>query len=88
MSHGDHVAELAPGFAVYGTSPHAPFAITADLERDFYAVQFHPEVHHTPNGRTLYENFVKRAGFKGDWTMAAYREEMVEAIREQVGDSR
>ncbi|OWU77042.1 glutamine-hydrolyzing GMP synthase [Phaeobacter sp. 22II1-1F12B] len=87
MSHGDHVSEIAPGFAVYGTSPGAPFAITADLERRFYAVQFHPEVHHTPNGKTIYENFVRDAGFSGDWTMDAYREEMVKKIREQVGDS-
>ncbi len=47
MSHGDHVARIAPGFRVYGTSPNAPFAITADTDRHFYAVQFHPEVHHT-----------------------------------------
>ena len=86
MSHGDHVAKIAPGFEVYGTSPNAPFAITADLERRFFAVQFHPEVHHTPNGKTLYENFVKMAGFTGDWTMGAYREQMIEKIREQVGD--
>lgn len=46
MSHGDHVSEIAPGFDVLGTSPGAPFAITADTERRFYAVQFHPEVHH------------------------------------------
>ncbi len=86
MSHGDHVAEIAPGFAVYGTSPGAPFAITADAERHFYAVQFHPEVHHTPNGKTLYENFVRAAGFKGDWTMDAYRDEAIRKIREEVGD--
>ncbi|MDF1854106.1 glutamine-hydrolyzing GMP synthase [Pseudooceanicola sp.] len=88
MSHGDHVAELAPGFAVYGTSPNAPYAITADLTRNFFAVQFHPEVHHTPNGKTLYENFVRLAGFSGDWTMAAYREEAIRLIREQVGDAK
>ncbi|KAA9009216.1 glutamine-hydrolyzing GMP synthase [Histidinibacterium aquaticum] len=88
MSHGDHVAELAPGFEVLGTSPGAPFAITGDRERDFYAVQFHPEVHHTPNGRTLLENFVKRAGFAGDWTMAAYKDEAIRLIREQVGDAK
>ncbi|RYH10445.1 glutamine-hydrolyzing GMP synthase [Tropicimonas sp. IMCC6043] len=88
MSHGDHVAEIAPGFEVFGTSPGAPFAITADPKRHFYAVQFHPEVHHTPNGALLYENFVKLAGFKGDWTMGAYREEAIERIREQVGDRR
>jgi GMP synthase (glutamine-hydrolysing) len=88
MSHGDHVSRIAPGFEVYGTSPRAPYAITADLSRNFYAVQFHPEVHHTPNGKTLYENFVRLAGFKGDWTMAAYRDEAIRQIREQVGDAK
>ncbi len=87
MSHGDHVSALAPGFQVFGTSPGAPFAITADPARHFYAVQFHPEVHHTPNGKTLYENFVRLAGFTGDWTMGAYREEAIRKIREQVGDA-
>jgi GMP synthase (glutamine-hydrolysing) len=88
MSHGDHVSEIAPGFAVYGTSPNAPFAITADPARRFYAVQFHPEVHHTPKGAKLYENFVKLAGFKGDWTMGAYREEAIRKIRDTVGDQK
>jgi len=88
MSHGDHVSEIAPGFTVYGTSPNAPFAVTADVSRNFYAVQFHPEVHHTPNGAMLYENFVKLAGFSGDWTMSAYREQAIAAIREQVGDKK
>ena len=88
MSHGDHVAELAPGFAVFGASSNAPYAITADTDRRFYAVQFHPEVHHTPKGAKLYENFVRLAGFNGDWTMGAYREQAVEAIRAQVGDKR
>ncbi|KCV83625.1 GMP synthase [Actibacterium atlanticum] len=86
MSHGDHVSEIAPGFAVYGTSPGAPFAITADTARNFFAVQFHPEVHHTPKGAKLYENFVRMAGFSGDWTMASYREEAIAQIRAQVGD--
>ncbi|WP_099823741.1 glutamine-hydrolyzing GMP synthase [Oceaniglobus indicus] len=88
MSHGDHVARIAPGFEVAGTSPNAPFAVIADTERRFYAVQFHPEVHHTPNGRTLFENFIRIAGFTGDWTMDAYREQAVAKIREQVGDAR
>ncbi len=88
MSHGDHVAALAPGFEVFGTSPGAPFAVTADPERHFYAVQFHPEVHHTPNGGRLYANFLKIAGFTGDWTMGAYRDEAIEKIRAQVGDAK
>jgi GMP synthase (glutamine-hydrolysing) len=88
MSHGDHVSEIAPGFAVHGTSPNAPFAITADAARGFYAVQFHPEVHHTPRGARLYENFVRIAGFTGDWTMGAYRAEAIAKIRAQVGDDK
>lgn len=88
MSHGDHVSQIAPGFQVYGTSPNAPFAITADPARHFYAVQFHPEVHHTPKGAKLFENFVRLAGFKGDWTMGAYRAEAIAKIRAQVGDAR
>ncbi len=88
MSHGDHVSEIAPGFKVYGTSPNAPFAITADIDRKFYAVQFHPEVHHTPRGKEFYAAFVEAAGFSGDWTMGAYREQAIAAIRKQVGDKR
>ncbi len=88
MSHGDHVSELADGFEVYGTSPNAPFAITADLKRNFFAVQFHPEVHHTPNGALFYKNFTDLAGFTGDWTMDAYKDQAIEQIRAQVGDKK
>ncbi|MDO5642296.1 MAG: glutamine-hydrolyzing GMP synthase, partial [Paracoccus sp. (in: a-proteobacteria)] len=88
MSHGDRVTALAPGFEVIGTSPNAPFAITADPARRFFAVQFHPEVHHTPHGRQMLENFVRMAGFTGDWTMAAYKDEAIRKIREQVGTKR
>jgi GMP synthase (glutamine-hydrolysing) len=88
MSHGDAVTRLAKGFEVYGTSPNAPYAITADEGRRFFAVQFHPEVHHTPKGAKLYENFVRLAGFGGTWTMGAYRERAIADIREQVGDQK
>ncbi|PJN95525.1 GMP synthase (glutamine-hydrolyzing) [Amaricoccus sp. HAR-UPW-R2A-40] len=88
MSHGDRVTELAPGFEVIGASGHAPFAIVADLDRNFFAVQFHPEVHHTPNGARLLKNFTDLAGFTGDWSMASYREEAIERIRAQVGSGR
>ena len=89
MSHGDHVAELAPGFGVIAKSPGAPLAIIADLERRFYGTQFHPEVVHTVHGRQLLRNFThKIAGLSGDWTMAAYREEAIEKIRAQVGKGR
>ena len=88
MSHGDHVSAIAPGFEVCATSPNAPFAIVADEARRFYAVQFHPEVHHTPQGARLLGNFIRLAGFVGDWTMGAYRAEAVAKIRAQVGDAK
>ncbi len=88
MSHGDHVSRLAPGFRPFATSQGAPFAVTADPDRRFFAVQFHPEVHHTPGGRTFLSNFCALAGFTGDWTMGAYRDQAIEAIRAQVGEGR
>ncbi|MEM8617842.1 MAG: glutamine-hydrolyzing GMP synthase, partial [Pseudomonadota bacterium] len=89
MSHGDHVAEMAPGFGVIARSPGAPYAVIADPERRFYGTQFHPEVVHTVHGAKMLRNFTHGiAGLKGDWTMAAYREEAVEKIRAQVGSGR
>jgi GMP synthase (glutamine-hydrolysing) len=89
MSHGDRVVEIPDGFKVVGTSTGAPFAAIANEARKYYAVQFHPEVVHTPDGAKLLENFVHRiAGIKGDWTMHAYREQAVNAIRKQVGDKK
>jgi GMP synthase (glutamine-hydrolysing) len=89
MSHGDHVAELAPGFGVVARSPGAPFAVIADPERRLYGTQFHPEVVHTPHGSRMLRNFTHGiAGMSGDWTMAAYREEAIAKIREQVGKAR
>ncbi|HML28105.1 MAG TPA: glutamine-hydrolyzing GMP synthase, partial [Hyphomicrobium sp.] len=89
MSHGDRVTSLPAGFEVIGTSDNAPFAAVADEKRRFYAVQFHPEVVHTPDGARLIANFVHNiAGLKSDWTMSAYRREMITKIRKQVGKSR
>ena len=86
MSHGDRVTKLPPGFEVVGVSPGSPYAIIADEKRKFYAVQFHPEVVHTPHGAALLKNFThKVAGCSGDWTMAAFREEAIAKIRKQVG---
>jgi GMP synthase (glutamine-hydrolysing) len=89
MSHGDRVTKLPEGFEVLAVSENAPFAAVADEERKFYAVQFHPEVVHTPQGAQLIRNFVRDiAGCKGDWTMKAFREEAIERIRAQVGTGR
>ncbi len=87
MSHGDRVVNLPDGFRVVGTSDGAPFAAIADDTRKIYAVQFHPEVVHTPDGAKLLANFVHRvAGLKGDWTMAAFRDQAIAQIRAQVGE--
>ncbi|MFC4348241.1 glutamine-hydrolyzing GMP synthase [Kordiimonas lipolytica] len=89
MSHGDHVDRLPEGFKVVATSEGAPFAAIANEDKRFYAVQFHPEVVHTPHGAQLLGNFVtKICGCKGDWTMASFRETKIKEIREQVGDKR
>ncbi len=89
MSHGDRVTSLPEGFRVVGTSRGAPFAAIADEKRRFYAVQFHPEVVHTPDGARLLSNFVRNiVGLQGEWTMSAYRQQAVEAIRKQVGDKK
>jgi GMP synthase (glutamine-hydrolysing) len=86
MSHGDRVTRLPDGFTVRATSENAPFAIASDESRRIYTTMFHPEVVHTPDGAKLIANFLKRvAGLTGDWTMAAFREEAVARIREQVG---
>ncbi|QNE31485.1 glutamine-hydrolyzing GMP synthase [Sphingomonas sp. NBWT7] len=89
MSHGDHVAELAPGFVPVATSPGAPFAITADEQRRYYGMQFHPEVVHTPDGGRLIKNFARHVcGLAGDWTMAEFRETKIAEIRALVGNGR
>ena len=89
MSHGDKVTELAPGFRPVAASPGAPFAVIADDARHYYAMQFHPEVYHTPDGAKLIATFARHVcGLSGDWTMAEFRAEKVAAIRKQVGKGR
>jgi len=89
MSHGDHVNVLPEGFKVVATSEGAPFAVTADERRHFYAVMFHPEVVHSPDGAALLKNFVHGiCGCQGDWTMASFKDTKIKEIREQVGDGK
>jgi GMP synthase (glutamine-hydrolysing) len=86
MSHGDRVTKLPDGFRVLGKAPNSPIAMIGDEKRKFYAMQFHPEVVHTPHGAALIRNFVRRiSGAAGDWTMRAFKDEAIEKIRTQVG---
>jgi GMP synthase (glutamine-hydrolysing) len=87
MSHGDKVTELPPGFKLMASTESCPIAGMADEERKFYAVQFHPEVTHTKQGRAILERFVLRiCGARADWVMRDHIAEAVAAIRTEVGD--
>jgi len=86
MSHGDKVAELPPGFKTIASNENTPLAGMADEGRKFYALQFHPEVTHTTQGRAIYERFVHEiCGCDAHWNMTEYVPQAVQQIREQVG---
>jgi GMP synthase (glutamine-hydrolysing) len=86
MSHGDTVENPPPGFTVLACTDNCPVAAMGDLERGFYAVQFHPEVVHTPWGTEIIRNFLlKICGATGQWTMGSFINAQLQIIREQVG---
>jgi GMP synthase (glutamine-hydrolysing) len=85
MSHGDTVMKLPRGFSLLATTANCPVAAMADRERRLFAVQFHPEVAHTAQGKTILENFVRICGARRDWSMASFVDSSVDAIRARVG---
>ncbi|MDH4189980.1 MAG: glutamine-hydrolyzing GMP synthase [Betaproteobacteria bacterium] len=86
MSHGDQVIEMPPGFKLMASNDATPIAAMADEARRFYAVQFHPEVTHTRQGKAIIERFVHGiCGLGRDWTMPDFVGEAVERIRMTVG---
>jgi len=86
MSHGDKVVEMPPGFKLMASTESCPIAGMADETRRFYAVQFHPEVTHTLQGKALLHRFVYEiCGCTGDWNMPDYIVESTARIRELVG---
>lgn len=87
MSHGDKVTELPPGFKVIASNQTTPLAGMADESRHFYALQFHPEVTHTKQGKAIYNRFVHDiCGLASHWNMPEYIPEAVAKIRHQVGN--
>jgi GMP synthase (glutamine-hydrolysing) len=89
MSHGDQVLELPHGFVVTATTESCPIAAFEDREGKRFGVQFHPEVTHTPEGRTILRRFLfDHAGLRGDWTSESFIEESIERIRTEVGDGK
>lgn len=89
MSHGDHVVELPEGFQVTASTEHAPVAAMSDMERKFYAVQFHPEVRHSEFGNEMIRNFLYNiCDCDGNWTMESFIEDAIRDIRNEVGDKK
>jgi GMP synthase (glutamine-hydrolysing) len=88
-SHGDKIAKMPPGFRIVATSENSTYAVFEDPKRKLYALQFHPEVVHTPRGREILENFVHLiCGCEKDWTMGSFIEQSCAEIREKVGKER
>ncbi|HWA11912.1 MAG TPA: glutamine-hydrolyzing GMP synthase [Burkholderiales bacterium] len=86
MSHGDKVTGMPPGFKLMASTESCPIAGMADEARRFYAVQFHPEVTHTKQGKRILQRFVHDiCGCGDDWNMPDYVSEAIESIRKQVG---
>jgi len=88
MSHGDTVLRPPKGFSALGTTPNCPVAAMADERRKLYAVQFHPEVVHTPQGQKVFDNFLDICGVSRTWSMAGFIDTTIEEIREKVGQGR
>lgn len=89
MSHGDQVQDLGDRFEGLASTSTCPHAAIRHRETNFYGLQFHPEVTHTPLGGQLIHNFLYNvAGCEGTWHLGDFADQAVEQIREQVGDSR
>ncbi|HVO87876.1 MAG TPA: glutamine-hydrolyzing GMP synthase [Casimicrobiaceae bacterium] len=89
MSHGDKVTALPPGFKLIGSSDACAIAAMADETRGYFAVQFHPEVTHTAQGKAILARFAHEiCGCGSDWTMESYLEEAAAEIRARVGKER
>jgi len=88
-SHGDNVTTMPAGFRSAAQTENAPFAAMEDPARKLYALQFHPEVAHTPRGKEIIQNFVFHiCGCSMDWTMGSFIEEACARVRRQVGDQK
>ena len=89
MSHNDYISKVAPGFEIIAHTDDCPVAAVANVEKNLYATQFHPEVLHTKEGKKMLSNFVYNVcRCAGDRHMDSFVEESIKAIREKVGDGK
>ncbi|MBN2068768.1 MAG: glutamine-hydrolyzing GMP synthase [Opitutales bacterium] len=88
-SHGDRMENAPDGFEAVASTENSGFAVIQNLEKQFYGIQFHPEVFHSEQGIDLIRNYLYGiCGCTGEWTMAHYVDESVAKIRDQVGDKK
>ncbi len=88
MSHFDFVSNPADGFEPIGTTEDCPTAALADSDRNFYGIQFHAEVTHTPEGMKILDNFLNICNVSRDWSIEQFIKEEIETIKEKVGDQK
>lgn len=89
MSHTDKIIEVPNGFEVIAHTGNCPVAAFQNTAKNFYGVQFHPEVNHTPFGSKMIRNFLfEICGLNGDWTMADYAKNFIDSAREKIGDKK
>jgi len=89
MSHTDFVAELPQGFENIGSTGNCPNAAMQNVNKNFYGIQFHPEVNHTNRGTEIIRNFVYNVcNCSGTWKMSSFAEETVKALKEKIGDKK
>ena len=89
MSHNDYISQIAPGFRICANTPDCPVAAVEYPEKNLYATQFHPEVLHTQEVKTMLSNFVYEiCECSGDWMMDSFVEESIAAIRKKVGNGK
>ena len=89
MSHGDTIGKLPAGFKITASTPDTKVAATENRKKNFYGLQFHPEVVHTPEGKRMLKNFLLQiCGCKKSWTMKSFVKDSIREIRAEVGDKK
>jgi len=88
MSHGDRIFNLPANFSITAKSENCPVAVAENAEKNLYAVQFHPEVLHTVEGKKIFDNFIEICGCSRDWKMDSFVTEKIAELKNKIGDGK